>query len=240
MNWVRIFNQLFNLMNEQGPTYFSGSRYINIIREFDPTFYDYGQYIAHRNQIGKSTSRKDYYYDIMLGFDEPTRLRIIQRFLEEIEPHKPTEVQALRTQLGGTVARPTVTVNNNLWNADRLNEMLETIDSAITANDLNRAVTLTYTCLEGFLKAFYRAKVGQENVPNEVVALTRAVKNWLQGQNTDLPDEVFNLLTTLTHATDRARNKYSEAHFEGDAPRWMAVYLRDLLNSQIRLLLNFL
>ena len=42
MNWVRIFNQLFNLMNEQGPTYFSGSRYINIIREFDPAFYDYG------------------------------------------------------------------------------------------------------------------------------------------------------------------------------------------------------
>ena len=67
----------------------------------------------------------------MLGFDEPTRLRIIQRFLEDIEPHKPTEVQALRAQLGGAIARPTVTVNNNR-NADRLNEMLETIDSAIT------------------------------------------------------------------------------------------------------------
>ncbi len=111
MNWVRIFNQLFNLMNLQGPTYFSGGRFIDIIREFDAAFYNYGQYIEHRNQTGKSTSRKDYYYDILLGFDEPTRLRIIQRFLEEIEPHKPTEVQALRAQLGGTIARPTVTVN---------------------------------------------------------------------------------------------------------------------------------
>ena len=240
MNWVRILNQLFNLMNQQGTTYFSGGRFIDIIREFDAAFYNYGQYIEHRNQIGKSTSRKDYYYDILLGFDEPTRLRIIQRFLEEIEPHKPTEVQTLRAQLGGNVTRPTVTVNDNLWNADKLNQILETIDEAITADDLNRAVALEYTCMEGFLKAFYRAKIREQDVPNEIVALTRDTKNWLRTQNPDLPDEVFNLLTGLTHAMDRARNRFSEAHFEGDAPRWMAVYLRDLLNSQIRLLLNFL
>lgn len=142
--------------------------------------------------------------------------------------------------MNGSAIRPIATINNDLWNADRLSQTIETVDAAITSNDLNRAVALTYTSLEGFLKAFYRAKIGSDNVPNEIVALTRAVKNWLQGQNSELPDEVFNLLSNITHATDRARNRYSEAHFEGEAPRWMAIYLRDLLNSQIRLLINFL
>jgi len=33
MNWVAIFNRLFEIINTQGDTYYSGTRYLNTIRE---------------------------------------------------------------------------------------------------------------------------------------------------------------------------------------------------------------
>ena len=240
MNWVRIFNGLFLLMNYDGPTRFSGSRYIDIIREFDPVFYSYKQYIEHRNQIGKSTNRKDYFYDILMEFDEQTRTKIVQRFLAEIKPFRLNDVCRLEQLLNGNSVMLKVMVNEDLWNADRLNKLIEAIDTSIGANELNRAVTLTYTALEGFLKAFYRAKIGQDNVPDEITTLARNVKDWLRGHNADLPNEVFNLFSNISHTIDKCRNGYSESHFDDEASRWMTQYLRDLLSSQIRLLLNFL
>lgn len=44
----------------------------------------------------------------------------------------------------------------------------------------------------------------------------------------------------VTHIVDKARNQFSESHFDKEADHWLAVYVRDLVNSQIRLLLNFL
>ncbi|MNQ68743.1 hypothetical protein D3C85_833070 [compost metagenome] len=44
LNWVREYNKLFEAINQQGlPTYFSGNRFIGIIREFDNNFADYTQ-----------------------------------------------------------------------------------------------------------------------------------------------------------------------------------------------------
>jgi hypothetical protein len=42
------------------------------------------------------------------------------------------------------------------------------------------------------------------------------------------------------HAVDRARNRFSESHFGGEAGLWLATYMRDLVNTQIRLLLHFM
>ena len=77
-NWVAEFNKLFKAINEQGtPAYFSGSRFIDIVREFDPNFYDYNQYIAHRQTNGLNTSRKSYFYDILMEFEENIRKQIL-------------------------------------------------------------------------------------------------------------------------------------------------------------------
>lgn len=85
LNWVREFNKLFQAINQQGlPTYFSGSRFIDVIREFDPTFADYNQYISYRQEKGLSTSRKNYYYDILMMFNEEIRKQIIERIWEEV------------------------------------------------------------------------------------------------------------------------------------------------------------
>lgn len=82
LNWVRQFNELFNVINQEGEAYFSGSRFLSVIREFDDTYPNYSQYIEIRREENKSTSRKDYYYDILNEFDEETREAIIERIYE--------------------------------------------------------------------------------------------------------------------------------------------------------------
>ncbi len=86
LNWVREYNKLFEAINEQGSlTYFSGGRFIGLIREFDPNFSDYNQYISYRQEKGLSTSRKNYYYDILMMFKDDIRKQIIERIWEEVK-----------------------------------------------------------------------------------------------------------------------------------------------------------
>lgn len=82
VNWVRIYNRLFEIIDSEGETYFSGGRFISKVREIDPYFHSYSQYIEERRRQGKSTSRRDYFYDILIGFDEDNRLAILASILE--------------------------------------------------------------------------------------------------------------------------------------------------------------
>lgn len=84
VNWVKQFNDIFNKINQEGDAYFSGPRFLNVIREFDSNYPDYRQYIDIRNLQGKSTSRKVFFYDILNEFDEVIRKKIIQRINEII------------------------------------------------------------------------------------------------------------------------------------------------------------
>jgi hypothetical protein len=51
---------------------------------------------------------------------------------------------------GGIGTAPTAMVPTDAWNAERLNAFLADIDAAIAIGQYERAVTLSYTCLEGF------------------------------------------------------------------------------------------
>jgi hypothetical protein len=44
------------------------------------------------------------------------------------------------------------------------------------------------------------------------------------------------VVTAAASAIDGSRNRFSEAHFTSEAASWLATYVRDLVNSQIRLL----
>lgn len=106
MNWIEIYNRLFEIINNQGDTatYFSGPRFINTVREFEPYFPDYNQFIEQRNREGKSTSRKIYYYDILLGLKEEVRLKVINRFLEILKPFQQERVNQIEALLGKKTA----------------------------------------------------------------------------------------------------------------------------------------
>jgi hypothetical protein len=67
-----------------------------------------------------------------------------------------------------------------------------------------------------------------------------SVRNYLRDTLAVSPDEVLNLISHVSYAVDRARNRFREAHFGHEAARWLATSVRDLVNSQIRLLLDFM
>lgn len=239
VDWVRAYNRLFEIIDAQGPTYYSGGKFITKVREIDPYFSNYNQYMDSRRQRGKSTSRRDYYYDIFLELPDYSRIQLLHRIIEDVEPHVPEKAQALRTLLGGAVLGPTVEVNADAWNADRLNRILREIDDSIATNKFDRAVSLSYSSLEGYYKAFVRKRVPTAAHLTEILELSREIKKFLANAYKNCPDEVLNMVSHVSHAVDRARNRMSESHFEGEAARWLAVYVRDLVNTQIRLLLHF-
>jgi hypothetical protein len=240
MNWVRIFNRIFEIINTEGDTYFSGGKYISKVREIDPYFPDYKKYIEQRNNDSKSTSRKDYYYDILLAFDEPNRLRLIDSILDEIKIFTPEKVMELRNELGGLSHFPSPDISKEIWNSERLNNYIQEIDIRINGKNFAGAVTLAYTCLEGFLKAFVIKNQPDTTVKPELLALTKAVQVYLKSNIDKYPDEAFSMLNNIAHTIDRARNRFSESHFDEEPARWLAVFIRDLTNSEIRLLLHFM
>lgn len=101
MNWIEIYNRLFELINNQGDTatYFSGPRFIDTVRQYEPYFPDYTQFINQRNIEGKSTSRKIFYYDILLGLSDEVRLKVVNRILEIVKPFSEEKVLQIESVL---------------------------------------------------------------------------------------------------------------------------------------------
>jgi hypothetical protein len=240
MNWTGIWNRLWRLLDMSAPCYFSGPRFLAAIREVNLDLPQYGELMEQRRQANLSTSRRDYFRDIFMELNEASRVRVVGAILDEIHACDESMTAEIRALLAGGVAGPSGKVPPKLWNADRLNRLLSEMDTAIASTQYDRAVGLAYTCLEGFYGAFFRAKAPGQPAPNEIIALSRWIRDHLRATIVDYPDEVLNLLGQTAHAVDRARNRFSEAHFAGEAGRWLATYCRDLVNSQVRLLLHFM
>lgn len=205
MNWIEIYNRLFELINESGPNYFSGSRFINIVKEIDPYFPDYMQYIELRRQTNKSTSRKDFYRDILMSFDEDKRIRLVKKILQQTQINNPEKSSELNTVLSGESVAPIATVPEHVWNADRLNRYLEDIDASITSGEHGRAITLSYTCLEGFFKAFIEHNILNKTHITEIIAMSREIQRYLKNTIPAYPDEALKLLNHVAHTIDSKR-----------------------------------
>jgi len=240
LNWSAIWNRVFKLIDTPGEPYYSGSRFIKAVQEIDPYFPNYGEYIEQRRRADQTTTRRNFYRDIFLGLDEAGRFSLVSNILKAVEASNPNLCAEIRTMMAGGISAPSALVPEYAWNGDRLNEYLKGMDGAIAAGEYERTVSLAYTCLEGFLGAFIRAKSPRASYSNEIVALSKEVCEHLKAVNRDYPDEVLNLIKHSAHAVDRARNRFSEAHFGAEAGLWLATYMRDLVNTQIRLLLHFM
>jgi hypothetical protein len=242
-NWARVFNRLWEIINpadRMAPTYFSGSRFIGVVREIDPYFPDYTQYIDQRKSANKGTSRKDYFYDILISLQESHRFQFVHRVLDIIQEYAPDKISEIRNELGGVAAVPAARISEAAWSSERLNRYLQEIDARIAGANYDGALTLTYTCLEGFLKAFLHERQPESEIPNELIELAKMARSHLRGSIDQYPDEALALVTHIAHMVDKTRNRFSESHFDQQAGRWLAVFARDLVNSEIRLLLHFM
>ncbi|MDP1530956.1 MAG: HEPN domain-containing protein [Rhodoferax sp.] len=244
VNWIAAFNRLFVLLNREGPTYCSGPSFLRMAQQVDPGSPSYQQLLLLRQQQGKSTSRKDFYWDIIQEFPEQRKYQLFRLFIDELEPHAKDEVDCIRaTVFGGGHAVPTTVVPLDLWNSEKLNNSLRDIDYAIDAQHYNRATSLSYTCLEGLYKAYIRKHVPDRSDITDLTQLCKVVKDNITEKlkvRGPFPEQIVNSIPTLTNAVANSRNSFSESHFADDAQKWLALFARDMTNSIGRLLLHFI
>ncbi len=246
VNWIAAYNALFASLNNQDnkALYVGGGDFCRMVQQVEPGAPSYNQLMHLRQQVGKSSSRKDYYWDVIQGLSETQRFQLYRVFINYIEVHDKSAADGLRSIVfGGGFAVPTTVVPMDLWNSEKLNNSLRDIDHAIDAHHYNRATTLSYTCLEGLYKAYVRKHVPSQAGVTDLMPLCKLVKDdisrKLQAQG-PYPVEIVNAIPTLTNAIANSRNSFSESHFGDDSQRWLAVFARDLTNSIGRLLLNFI
>lgn len=245
VNWIAAYNRLFILLDKKNtPTYHGGPSFLRMVQQVDPGSPSYEQLIPLRNQQGKSTSRKSFYWDTIMELSEQQRFQLFRIFIEELLPHAKDEVEAIRAIIfGGGFAVPITVVPFDLWNSQKLNNSLRDIDHAIDAHHYNRATTLSYTCLEGLYKAYVRKHVPERVDLSDIIPLCKIVKDDISTKllaQGPFPIEIVNAMPTLTNAIANSRNGFSESHFGSDSQRWLALFARDLTNSIGRLMLNFI
>jgi hypothetical protein len=240
INWSAVYNRLFKIIDKPLPLYFSGPEFIKYVQEVKPDFPYYSDLIEIRERAGKSTTRAIYFRDIFLDLNESDRFVLVSNILTSIENYDPFGCAEIRKMLSDNVSAPSATIPDNAWNADRLNQYLKEMDAAIASGNYPLSVTLSYTCFEGFLGAFLRAKVPREKYPNEIIELATLVRDYLKSTYRDCPPEVLNNIGHAAHSVNRTRDGFSDSHFGGEAAPWLATYIRDLVNTQIRLLLHFM
>jgi hypothetical protein len=110
VTWVEIFNRLFELIDDQkdGINYFSGPRFIKVAKEVMPYYPDYSQFIELRNDSGKSTSRKIFFYDVLMEADEHSREAIVDKILGSVKGYYPDKVRAIQMLMGKKVLEDAV------------------------------------------------------------------------------------------------------------------------------------
>ena len=241
VNWGAVYNRLFKLIDTRpSPFYYSGPTFIEKVQEVREEFPNYGEFIANRRRLNASASRRDYFKDIFLGLNERERRQLVSIILDDLEGKGHPACSELRIMIGGIGQGPQAAIPPEAWNSERLNNFLKEIDLALSKRKPERCVTLAYTCFEGFLKAFVRKNIPAKAEENEIVALSKLVKHFLKEKYPECPNEALNMITQAAHAVNRLRDGFSESHFGEEADPWTGIYIRDVVNTQIRLLLNFM
>jgi len=245
VNWITAYNRLFKIINNlEGDTYYSGSAFLQLAQQVDDGIHNYNQFIQMRKQQGLSTSRKDFYWDVINALQEQQKYQLFRLFIEALEPNAKNEIEGVRSVVfGGGSAVPMPIIPQNIWSSEKLNLSLKEIDNAIDAQQFNRAVTLAYTCLEGLYKAYIRENIPDKTHVTDLMPLSKLVKEHISQQLKDkdnFPEQIVNSIPTITNAVANSRNGFSESHFDKDANKWLAMFARDLTNSIGRLLLHFM
>ena len=245
MQWVSAYSRLFGILDRKDtPAYHSGSAFIKVVQQFDRGLPNYSLYIDERNRLRESTTRRDFYWDILKNLDEPVRFEVFRAFIDIIEPHFPDDAQDLRVYMfGHGNPVPKATIPNNQWNSDKLNLMLSKIDTAIDTSNYNNAMTLAYTCLEGLYKSYVHKHAPANTHVTDLISLSKLVRADIDAKlsaSGNYPAQMVTSISTLTGAIANSRNSFSDSHFDNDANKWLAIYSRDLVNSIGMLLLHII
>jgi hypothetical protein len=128
INWRRLYNKLFELINKPAPLYYSGPMFINAVREVDQYCLSYTQLMEELRERGESTSRQDYFYYLLQKYDEPTRISIINAILDKTKAYDLELTNSIKNELGDISGVPNPILRTEIWNNERLILLITEID----------------------------------------------------------------------------------------------------------------
>lgn len=96
IDWTAAYKRLYKFLDG-----YTGSQFIKTIQEVDPDLLDYNDYIQKRRDEDKSTTKKDYFKDILLSYPDDIKQYLFEIFLERTGDGNSEEVKDIRTILKG-------------------------------------------------------------------------------------------------------------------------------------------
>ncbi len=128
--------------------------------------------------------------------------------------------------------------------SEKLKNYIQQIDETIASKKYGLTLTYAYTTLEGLFKGFIIEVSPNEPLEKDLLALSKQTKQIIidrfKQNNTEYPEQIINLITTITNAVANSRNQFSESHFDKTAEKWLAEFARDSTNTIGRLILNLM
>lgn len=234
VNWTVVYNRLFKLIDQRDRIwYYSGPNFIDKVQEVKEDFPSYHEFLEICNRQGKSTARKAYFKDILMSLTENERASLVYRILDDLEQrsHPRAPITELRGIVRGTLHAPVAKIPADQWNGERLQMFLGDIEQALQEKKPERVLTLSYTCIEGFFRAYVQKHIPDHAAEKEITALAKLVREDLKSKNGEYPTEIFNVVSQTGYAINKVRNGFSESHFGEEADIWLAMYVRDLVNT---------
>jgi tetratricopeptide (TPR) repeat protein len=95
-DWTAAYKRLYKFLDN-----YTGSQFIKAVQQTDPDLLDYMDYIEKRRKEEKSTTKKDYFKDILLSYSDDIKLHLFEQFLSDYERSSPNEAKEIRTILNG-------------------------------------------------------------------------------------------------------------------------------------------
>ncbi|KKB55313.1 hypothetical protein [Parabacteroides gordonii] len=138
VNWDEAYSRLYEIINAEGdsskPYYYSGPKFMNILRECDYTVpIDYTQYINTRKERGLSTTRIIYYKDLLDSLSEENREKAYLSFIAQLTPYNLEKLDGLKKMFikQGDQTIQKIEVPDPQLGEECYNDILLTIDKAL-------------------------------------------------------------------------------------------------------------
>lgn len=189
-----------------------------------------------------------YIYGLLFTYTDWSKEDLqVSNILKDLELLNPPQevidgIEQLSNYHSKPVKRPDIP--DNIWNASKLDYVIKKMDVSIHDNNYNLTLTYAYSSLEGLFKAYTNEHCPQKTDIDKVNQLAKLVRDdiatKLKNKGANYPEQVLNLLPTITNAISNARNGFSDSHFDGESDKWLAEFARDCVNSIGRLIIKFI
>lgn len=95
-DWTAAYRRLYKFLDG-----YTGSQFIKTVQKVDPDLLDYNEFIEKRRNEEKSTTKKDYFKDILFSYTDDIKHHLFEIFLMPSEETYPAEVKDIRTIIRG-------------------------------------------------------------------------------------------------------------------------------------------